>query len=129
MRCSHSTFPVTAEGRWGGPFTDMAFFLDTSVSDFFVAHQAGPKVSGENLSGVVGSSPSPKLGVAQASLVAQTVTNPPAMQEIWFNPWVGKIPWRARQPPPVFLPRESPWTDSPWGHRVGHGRATEYTHL
>ena len=24
-----------------------------------------------------------------------------------FNPWVGKIPWRrARQPTPVFLPRE-----------------------
>ena len=26
----------------------------------------------------------------------------------WFNPWVGKIPWRrAWQPTPVFLPRES----------------------
>ena len=26
----------------------------------------------------------------------------------WFNPWVGKIPWRrARQPTPVFLPGES----------------------
>ena len=24
-----------------------------------------------------------------------------------FNPWVGKIPWRARQPTPVFLSRES----------------------
>ena len=31
-----------------------------------------------------------------------------------FNPWVGKIPWRrARQPTPVFLPRESPWTEEP----------------
>ena len=26
----------------------------------------------------------------------------------WFNPWVGKIPWRrAWQPTPVFLPGES----------------------
>ena len=31
-----------------------------------------------------------------------------------FNPWVGKIPWRrAWQPIPVFLPRESPWTEEP----------------
>ena len=31
-----------------------------------------------------------------------------------FNPWVEKIPWRrARQPPPVFLPGESPWTEEP----------------
>ena len=41
-----------------------------------------------------------------------------------FNPWVGKIPWRrVRQPTPVFLPGESPWTEdpcglySPWGHK------------
>ena len=27
-------------------------------------------------------------------------------------PWVGKIPWRRNwQPTPVFLPRESPWTE------------------
>ena len=26
----------------------------------------------------------------------------------WFDPWVGKIPWRrARQSPPVLLPGES----------------------
>ena len=31
-----------------------------------------------------------------------------------FDPWVGKIPWsRAWQPTPVFLPRESPWTEEP----------------
>ena len=31
-----------------------------------------------------------------------------------FDPWVGKIPWRrARQPTPVFLPGESPWTEEP----------------
>ena len=44
----------------------------------------------------------------QASLVAQTVKNLPAMQERpGFDPWVGKIPWRrARQPTLVFFPRE-----------------------
>ena len=26
------------------------------------------------------------------SLVPQTVKNLPAMQQIWFNPWEGKIP-------------------------------------
>ena len=26
----------------------------------------------------------------------------------WFDPWVGRIPWRGKwQPTPVFLPRES----------------------
>ena len=31
-----------------------------------------------------------------------------------FDPWVGKIPWRrARQPTPVFLPGECPWTEEP----------------
>ena len=29
-----------------------------------------------------------------ASLVAQTVKCLPAMRETWFDPWVGKIPWR-----------------------------------
>ena len=33
-------------------------------------------------------------GRPQASLVAQMVKNLPAMQEIWFNPQVGKIPWK-----------------------------------
>ena len=44
------------------------------------------------------------LQYSWASLVAQTVKNPPAMHD----PWVGKIPWkRAWQPTPVFLPGES----------------------
>ena len=37
-------------------------------------------------------------------LVAQLVKNPPAMQETWVQPWIGKIPWRRdRLPTPVFL--------------------------
>ena len=40
------------------------------------------------------------------------VKNLPAMQEIEFDPWVGKIPRRREwQPIPVFLPGwRSPWT-------------------
>ena len=43
------------------------------------------------------------------------------MQETWFDPWIGKIPWRrAWQPTPVFLPGESHGQRSltgycPWG--------------
>ena len=49
------------------------------------------------------------------------VKNLPEMQEIWFNPWVRKIPWRREwQPIPVFLPGEfhgqkSLAGYSPWG--------------
>ena len=31
----------------------------------------------------------------RASLVAQMVKNPPAMQETWVQSLVGKIPWRG----------------------------------
>ena len=37
-------------------------------------------------------------------LVAQLVKNLPAMQETWFDPWVGKIPWKREWlPTPLFL--------------------------
>ena len=53
-----------------------------------------------------------------ASLVAQLVENPPAMWETWFNPWIGKIPWRReRLPTPVFGPGEFHGLYSPWGHK------------
>ena len=44
-----------------------------------------------------------------ASLVAQTVKNPPAMREIQVqSPGLGRLPWRRKwQPTPVFLPGES----------------------
>ena len=33
-----------------------------------------------------------------------------------LDPWVVKIPWRRkRQPTPVFLPGESPWSEKPGG--------------
>ena len=58
-----------------------------------------------------------------ASLLAQMVKNPPAVQEPRFDPWVGKIPWRREwQPTPVFLPGEvhgqrSLVGFSPWGRK------------
>ena len=43
----------------------------------------------------------------RASLVAQTVKNLPAMQEIWVESWVMEIPWRREGLPTlVFLPWE-----------------------
>ena len=43
----------------------------------------------------------------RVSLVAQTVKNPPAMEETEFYAWVRKIPWRkACQHSLVFLPGE-----------------------
>ena len=47
------------------------------------------------------------------------VKNLPAMQETWFNPCIGRIPWR-RKPTPVFLPGKSHGPRSlggcgPWG--------------
>ena len=58
------------------------------------------------------------LGVPRASLVALMVRNLPAMQDTWFNPWVGKIPWRReRLPTPVFCLGKFHGQYSPWGHK------------
>jgi len=51
------------------------------------------------------------------------VKNLPTMQETWFDPWVGKIPWRRKwQPTPIFLPEEFHGQRSLagynlWGHK------------
>ena len=55
------------------------------------------------------------LQCSGASLVAQLVKNPAASGTAGFDPWVGRIPWRAWQPTPVFLPGKSPWTEEPGG--------------
>ena len=48
--------------------------------------------------------------------MAQLVKNPPAIWETWFDPWVGKIPWRReRLLTPVFWPREFHGLYSPQG--------------
>ena len=45
------------------------------------------------------------------------VKNPPAdVGDAGFDPWVGKILWsRKWQPPPVFLPGKSHWTEESGG--------------
>ena len=51
-----------------------------------------------------------------ASLVAQLVKNPPAMQETWVWSLVWKIPWRSELLlTPVFWPGEFHELYSPWG--------------
>ena len=47
------------------------------------------------------------LQYSWASLVAQMVKNLPQYRKPGLDPWIGKIPWRAWQPTPVFLPGES----------------------
>ena len=52
-----------------------------------------------------------------------------AVWETWFDPWVGKIPWRsAWQSTPVFLPGESPWTQGAWRATL-HGVTQSQTQL
>ena len=53
-----------------------------------------------------------------------------------FHPWVGKIPWRRKwQPIPVFLFKESPWTEEPdrlqfkGSQRVRHSWDTKHIFL
>ena len=50
-----------------------------------------------------------------------------------FDPWVGNMSWRRkRQPIPVFLPEENPWTKEPDGlqskgsQRIGHDWVTTH---
>ena len=44
----------------------------------------------------------------------------------WFDPWVGKIPWRrAWQTPSIFLAWRIPWTKKPGGfHSKGSQTVT-----
>ena len=36
------------------------------------------------------------------------IKNLPSQQEMQFDPWVGKFPWRRKcQPTPIFLPGKS----------------------
>ena len=73
-------------------------------------------------SSIPGSGRSPGEGIGYplqyswASLVAQTVKNPPAMQETWVQSLGWEDPLKkAWQPTPVILPGDSPWTEEPGG--------------
>ena len=65
-----------------------------------------------------------------ASLVAQTVRNPPACGRPGFDPWVGKILWRRKwQPTPVFLPEESHGQKSLAGYGPQGGKELDMTEV
>ena len=58
------------------------------------------------------------LQYSWASLEAQLVKNPPAMQETWVWSMGWGDPWRREsQPTPVFWPREFQGLYSPWGRK------------
>ena len=60
---------------------------------------------------------------SQVALVVKSLSASKEIEEMGFEPWVGKIPCRkAWQPTLVFLPGESHGqrslvTYSPWGHK------------
>ena len=55
-----------------------------------------------------------------ASLVAQLLKIPPAMQETGFNPWVGKIPWEGNTTHSSTLAWKFPCTEEPgWLQSIG----------
>ena len=57
------------------------------------------------------------LQYSWASLVAQLVKNPPVVQQTWVRSLGWEDPLEegmaASKNTPVFLPRESPWTEEP----------------
>ena len=78
-----------------------------------------------NSSLIPGSRSSPGEGIGYplqyswASLMVQTVKNLSAMWETWVQSLCWKIAWRrAWLPIPIFLPGESPWTDSLAGYNL-----------
>ena len=45
---------------------------------------------------------------SQVALVVKLPADTGRRKRYWFDPWVGRIPWRrAWKPPPVLLPGES----------------------
>ena len=87
-----------------------------------ILHVAQPKINNNKYIYIFNWQPSAVSSLG-ASLVVQTVKNPPIMQEtqVWSLGW--KIPWRREWlPSPVFLPGESHGQSSlvgysPWGHK------------
>ena len=70
-----------------------------------------------------------------APLVAQTVKNPPAMQETWVRSLGQEDPLEKGMATHCsILALEIPWTEEPGGQqfmesqRVGHNQTTKHTH-
>ena len=79
--------------------------------------------SAENPSLIPGLRRSPGEGIdyplqySWASLVAQTVKNPPATWETWVRSVGWEDPWRREDPTPIFSPGKSLWQRSLAGYR------------
>ena len=97
--------------------TSMGGFPDSSIGKEPTSEAGDPgSIPG------LGRSPGEEIGYplqySWASLLAPLVNNQPAIWETWFNPWVGKIPWRrGRLSTPIFWPGEFPGMYSPRGHK------------
>ena len=106
--------------------------LDLANGDASFPHSSASKESTCNAGdpGLIprsGRSPGEGIGYplqySQASLVAQTVKNLPAMWETWVQPWVGTIPWRKVWQPLQYSCLENPHGQrslvgySPWGRK------------
>ena len=95
------------------PSVNMQGFSDSSVGKESACSAGDPgSIPGSGRS--AGERIGYPLKYSWASLVAQLVKNPLAMQETW----VEKIPWRReRLPTPIFWPGESHGLYSPWGRK------------
>ena len=111
-----------------------------SVQPWLSGKESACNAGDSSLTTELGRSPgegtSYQLQCSWALLVMQTVKNLPAMWETWVLSLGWEDPLeKGWQPTPIFLPKESPWTDQPGrlqsmgSQRVREDWETEHTHL
>ena len=103
-------------------FYIILFIYDSSVGKESACN-AGDPSSIPGLGRSPGEGLSYPLQYSRTSLVAQLVKNLPAMQETWFDVWVGKIPWRRERLPTPYSGLENSM------HCIVHGVAKSRTRL
>ena len=98
--------PSPAQSTWKTGCEPSSYWLPSSFSSpCFSTCSSRDQPPNEFLPGLLLGNPKELF---RASLVAQLVKNPPAMQETWVWSLGWEIPWRREwQPTPVFLPGES----------------------
>ena len=71
------------------------------------------------------------MTLSWASLVVQTVKNPPVMQESWVQSldWADLLEKKGMATHSSILAWRSPWTELPGGLYIGHGVAKSQTRL
>ena len=109
--------PMLSQSEWSNSFN---FEVILYHCRWFSCH-AG------DLGSIPGSGRSPGEGIVYplqyswASLVAQLVKNPPAMQETWVQSLGWDDPWRRESlPTPIFLPGEFHGLQSMVSQSIGH---------